>query len=74
MKLASNHKQIVESYGQTSFLEKKHDFSHLKSKDITEFQNFLLLKFRLGMSIEGTSRNYSNDFFPSNKIHLRLDG
>ena len=63
MKLASNHKQIVESYGQTSFLEKKHDFSHLKSKNITEFQNFQLLKYRLGMSIEGTSRNYSNDFF-----------
>ena len=62
MKLASNHKQIVESYG-TSFLEKKHDFSHLKSKDIAEFQNFQLLKYRLGMSIEGTSRNYSNDFF-----------
>ena len=55
MKLAPNQKQIVESYGQMSFLEKKHDFSHLKSKDITEFQNFQLLKYRLGMSIEGTS-------------------
>ena len=63
MKLASNHKQIVESYGQTSFLEKKHDFAHLKSKDITEFQNFQLLRYRLVMSIESTSRNYSNDFF-----------
>ena len=63
MKLASNHKQVVESYWQKSFLEKKHDFSHLKSKDITEFQNFQLLKYRLGMCIESTSRNYSNDFF-----------
>ena len=62
LKLTSNHKQIVESYGQTSFLEKKH-FSHLKSKDITEFQNFQLLKYRLGTSIKSTSRNYSNDFF-----------
>ena len=40
MKPTSNQKQIVESYGQKFFLEKKHDFSHLKSKDITEFQNF----------------------------------
>ena len=63
MKLASNHKQIVESYWQTSFLENKHDFSHLKSKDIREFQNFQLFNYRLGVSIEGTSRNYSNDFF-----------
>ena len=56
MNLISQHNHFIKCIRKEAFLKRKHKLVSMRLINITEFQNFQLLKYRFSMRTECASR------------------